>query len=341
MKALRNILLVGALLAWQATALRAHQPFCEFADLTAAAPWQVPDASISHAYFGNVYPAGDIDYFSFEATAGQAVLISLSIPAIDEVEVYAPRLLVHGPGVSGPADLDLPAALEIPGGQGAALIPLGDEPDYFYEPFGRKYFWNWQDTILVAPQTAAYTVALWHPRGEIGRYTFVIGRREIPGGEPACLASYAEYWTPLVEGVNPYRDTILPDETPTSPEGMTHDHGERLEVDAENAPQVSVQLIPLADGGFNLRVQTLNFLFAPQKVDQEPLPNEGHAHLYVDGEEIARLYGEWHHLAALPAAAETLTVTLQANDHSVFTRDGVEISASLSLADARQEQGRP
>lgn len=341
MKTLRNILLVSALLAWQLPALRAHQPFCEFADLTAATPWQVPDASISHAYFGNVYPAGDIDYFSFEATAGQSVLISLSIPAIDDVEVYAPLLVVFGPGVSGPAGLDLPAALEIPEGQGAALIPLGDEPDYFYEPFGRSYFWNWQDTFFVAPQTAVYTVALWHPQGEIGRYTFVIGQREVLGGEAACFATYAEYWTPLVEGVNPYRDTIIPDETPTSAEGMTHDHGNRLEVDAENAPQVNVQLIPLASGGFNLRLQTLNFAFTPQKVDLEPLSNEGHAHLYVDGEKIARLYGEWYHLSSLPAAAETLTVTLHANDHSVFTTDGIEISASLSLADAQQEQGRP
>ena len=49
----------------------AHQPFCEFADLTADAPWQVPDASISYAYFGNIYPAGDLDFFSFEASAGQ------------------------------------------------------------------------------------------------------------------------------------------------------------------------------------------------------------------------------------------------------------------------------
>ncbi|MCY3947387.1 MAG: hypothetical protein OXF44_14010 [Anaerolineaceae bacterium] len=330
MKTLRGILLLSALLAWHLPALRAHQPWCEFADLTAATPWQVPDASISYAYFGNVYPAGDIDYFSFEAKAGQPVLISLSIPAIEDVDVYAPLLLVFGPGVSGPAGLDLPAAPEIPEGQGAALIPLGDEPDHFYEPFGRKYFWNWQDSIFVAPQTAVYNVALWHPRGEIGRYTFVIGQREVLGGEADCFATYAEYWTPLVEGVNPYRDTIIPD-------GMTHDHGVRLEVDAENAPQVDVQLIPLASGGFNLRVQVMNFAFTPQKVDLAPLPNEGHAHLYVDGEKIARLYGEWFHLPALPAAAETLTVTLHANDHSVLTRDGIEISASLDL---QQERGR-
>ncbi|MBV7329993.1 hypothetical protein KFU94_17465 [Chloroflexi bacterium TSY] len=61
----------------------AHQPYCEQADLTADSPWQVPDATISYAYFGNLYPELDVDYFTFEASAGQSVLLSLSIPAID------------------------------------------------------------------------------------------------------------------------------------------------------------------------------------------------------------------------------------------------------------------
>ena len=41
----------------------AHQPYCELADLTPATPWQVPDAAVSYAYFGNLYPAQDVDYF--------------------------------------------------------------------------------------------------------------------------------------------------------------------------------------------------------------------------------------------------------------------------------------
>ena len=77
----------------------AHQPYCELADLTVSSPWQVPDATISYAYYGNLYPEPDVDYFTFEASAGQPVLLSLSIPAIDGQEDFAPVMAVFGPGL--------------------------------------------------------------------------------------------------------------------------------------------------------------------------------------------------------------------------------------------------
>ena len=70
-----------------------------------------------------------------------------------------------------------------------------------------------------APETATYTVALWHPLDEIGRYTFVIGQREVLGGEADCYSSYSDYWTPLVAGENPYRDTIFVGESALAMEG--------------------------------------------------------------------------------------------------------------------------
>ncbi len=312
--------LLCSLLLGNALPVRGHQPYCEFADLTADAPWNAPDPRISYAYFGNVYPAGDIDYFRFEAAAGQSILISLSIPAIPDIEIYAPRLLLMGPGIPEAPDLDLPADLEIPAGHGAELVPLGDEPRYFYEPFGGRYYWNYADTRFGAPETAAYTVALWHPRDEIGRYSFVIGSREVFGGQPECFAAYAEYWNPLVAGQNPYRDTQMTD------------HGGSLNVPAEGAPELSIALFSLARGGYILRLRVANFTFAPDSVDQPAMPNEGHAHLYIDGEKIGRVLGEWHRLENLPKGAETLTVKLTANDHRVFTVDSLEIADTLSLA---------
>ena len=323
-----TLFLASLLCALFAPAALAHQPVCEFADLSARAPWRVPDASISYAYFGNVYPAGDVDYFRFQAEQGQSVLLSLSIPAISDQTSYAPIMAVYGPGINGAADLQLPdsLSLDMPASEqnmdnmSIMMIPLGAEPVYWFEPFSRRYFWNWQDYFFQAPQSAAYTVALWHPQAQIGRYAFVIGQREVFGGDLECYESYSEYWTPLEAGVNPYRDRFV-------------------EMPEERAPVVDLQLYPLAGGGYNVRVQTLNFLFTPQNIDSDPIPGEGHAHLYVDGVKIARLYGEWHHLGALPAEAETLTVTLYANDHSPFTVDGEPVSDSLVLADLMPEPG--
>ena len=302
------LLIAVIALCLSAASVLAHQPYCEFADTTAEAPWLVPDPTISYAYFGNVYPAADIDYFRFEATAGQSVLISLSIPAIEGIDVYEPALVVFGPGLESDISKLLPAAIGIPPDQGARLIVLGAAPTYFYEPFGGVYFWNWADTFFEAPETAAYTVALWHPQDELGRYAFVIGQREVFGGEADCFSSYADYWTPLVAGENPYRDSPMMDGM------MAHDHSGMIALDSDSAPAVNLQLIPLAGGGYNLRVQTLNFIFTPQNVDGAPVPGEGHAHLYLDGAKIARLYGEWYHLASLPPDAETLSVRLYAND---------------------------
>lgn len=311
----------------------AHQPYCEFADLTAAAPWQVPDASISYAYFGNVYPADDIDYFAFEAAAGHSVLLSLSIPAIPEQEVFAPIMAVFGPGLDSDPRAEHPSHNVQFEGQSGMMIPLGEEPVYWFEPFGRKYYWNWDDYNFKASQTATYTVALWHPHNEIGRYSFVIGQREVFGGEADCIYSYGDYWTPLEAGVNPYRDTVITAETMAD---TMHDHSAMLEMDIEDAPYVDLQLIPLADGSYNVRVQTLNFVFTPQHVDMAPLPGEGHAHLYIDGVKIARVYGEWYHLAALPEGAEVVSVTLYANDHSAFTVDGEPVAASVTLSTESQ-----
>lgn len=320
-----GVLVLVCWLLGVAPLVRGHQPYCEFADLTADAPWHVPDPSISYAYFGNVYPAGDIDYFRFEAAAGQSILISLSIPAIDDIAIYAPSLLLMGPGIPAAKSLNLPAELDMAEGHGAVLVPIGDKPSYFYEPFGGRYYWNYADTYFGAPETALYTVALWHPRDEIGRYAFVIGAREVFGGQAECFATYAEYWSPLIAGENPYRDTSLAA------------HSQTLEAPAEGAPQLSIALFPLASGGYYLRLSTDNFTFAPDNVGQPAIPNEGHAHLYIDGEKIGPLYGEWHRLDTLPTGAETLTVKLNSNDHRVFTVGGVEIADSLSLAALRED----
>lgn len=320
-----------ALTLWMSVAAFAHQPFCEFADLTAEAPWQVPDATISYAYFGNVYPASDVDYFSFQAEAGQSILLSLSIPAIPDIDVYSPVMAVLGPGLPENSAVDLPSTIALPAGYGVMPVPLGAEPEYWFEPFGRVYFWNYDNSFFGAPETGVYTVALWHPENEIGRYSFVIGQREVFGGEADCFAAYGEYWTPLVPGQNPYRDAVILDDA------TIHDHSLLLEVDAQNAPSVDLTLIPLAAGGYNVRAQTKNFSFTPQNVDLEAVPGEGHAHLYLDGEKIARIYGEWFFLESLPESAAELSIILYANDHRAFAVNGVAISASATLTDTRLE----
>jgi hypothetical protein len=47
-------------------------------------------------------------------------------------------------------------------------------------------------------------VAIWHPHGEVGRYTFVIGEKERLGGDPFFPLKMRSYWTPVeVPAVEP------------------------------------------------------------------------------------------------------------------------------------------
>jgi hypothetical protein len=326
------LMLLAAVILTTGTA-EAHQPYCEINDVTLAAPWQVPDASISYAYYGNLYPATDVDYFAFDARAGQSVLLSLSIPAIDGQEDFAPVMAVFGPGIAAGEGATLPTRVMAPAGQESFMVPLGEEPDYWFEPFGRRYYWNWDNYFFTAPETGTYTVALWHPDAQLGRYAFVIGQKERFGGDRACRASFDTYWTPLRAGENPYADAPADDEMHMHEDGAAHDHDAALAVDASAAPSVRLQVIPLDDGSYNVRVQTMNFTFAPQNVGQAPEPGEGHAHLYIDDEKIARLYGEWYHLASLPEDAETIAVGLYANNHQPLAVDGEAIGDTVAIAE--------
>lgn len=328
-------LLVSAAVLLPATA-KAHQPYCEFDDVTADRPWQAPDSTISYAYYGNLYPAQDVDYFTFDAEAGQEVLLSLSIPAIEGQEEFAPVMALFGPGVEADTMPALPARVETPAGQGGMMVDVGEEPEYWYEPFGGRYYWNFENRYFEAAQDGIYTVALWHPEEELGRYSFVVGEQEVFGGDRDCMASFDDYWTPLVAGENPYRSAAATEgmmDMHTHADGEAHDHGEPIEAAGMYAPIVDLQVIPLSDGGYNVRVQTMNFTFAPQNVGGDPVDGEGHAHLYVDDEKIARIYGEWYHLESLPEGAQRIYVSLYANNHQPLAVDGDPVADAVMIGD--------
>ena len=111
-------------------------------------------------------------------------------------------------------------------------------------------------------------------------------------------------------------------------------HHAMLEVDsAKPVPTVSVEAIPDSKDGYNIHLTTTNYTFTPEKVGQAPIANQGHAHLYVNGVKVARLYGDWFNLSAstLKAGENAIEVTLNANDHSEWVIDGKHIAADVSV----------
>ncbi len=110
-----------------------------------------------------------------------------------------------------------------------------------------------------------------------------------------------------------------------------HEHG-GLEIPA-NLPIPTVNLIvhPDARQGWNLEVQISNFTFAPNLVNQANIPSAGHAHLYIDGVKITRLYGSWYYLDSLAPGTHDITVSLNSNGHETLMHNGQPIAATVRV----------
>jgi hypothetical protein len=108
-------------------------------------------------------------------------------------------------------------------------------------------------------------------------------------------------------------------------------HDQPMDLPATDAPEVSMDLAADPVTGWNLHVRTRNFTFAPQDAGAENVAGEGHAHVYVNGTKIARLYGEWMHIDSLPEGEVLVSVTLNANDHRPLAVAGQPITTETRL----------
>lgn len=196
---LLGVAVAGVLLVTGARTAAAHQPYFEDDDWTAGAPYTVQDPTVSTALYATLDNRQDVDYVTFTGQAGQRVLVGLTIPQIEGQEAFAPTLALIGPGL--PA-VELPAGIEAPPGTGGILLAPPPGPARpFFEPFSRTRYWERQEDRFTLPADGDFVVAVWHPEGAVGRYTLVVGDREIPGGDVAFPFKLRSFWTPVSEPV--------------------------------------------------------------------------------------------------------------------------------------------
>ena len=125
----------------------------------------------------------------------------------------------------------------------------------------------------------------------------------------------------------------------TVPEPHGHTHGpDAVEAESPMAVSVTVEEDPL--GGGNLFVETDGFSFAPRNTGADHVPGEGHAHVYVNGVKIGRLYGHAMQLGKLAAGRNKVRVALNTNDHSVYTWNGQPVEATAAI-DIPEDLGGP
>ena len=176
----------------------AHQPFFEEKDFTADNPAHIKDPTISTAMYATLETPEDVDYYSFNGSAGQSILLSITIPQIPGQENFAPIMALMGPGLP-PGDL--PQKVVKPQGSGVLILPSPPNATPFFEPFSRTSYWTRQEQYVSLPANGSYSVAVWDDEGQDGRYVFVIGDREIPGGDLAFPLKMKNYWTPINQSI--------------------------------------------------------------------------------------------------------------------------------------------
>ena len=120
-------------------------------------------------------------------------------------------------------------------------------------------------------------------------------------------------------------------------EGPDRDYGQQEYLVVEPAGAPRVRLIVTQDpsgpfAGWILQIVTHNFVFAPERASGAHRPGEGHAHVSVDGQQVARAYGEWHHLdGGLSPGEHTVEVLLATNSHLGYSAGGVPVLAQAII----------
>ena len=125
--------------------------------------------------------------------------------------------------------------------------------------------------------------------------------------------------------------------------GGSHGHGkaDNRDVDAVEAGApvaVAISVTAGTQGEADVQIKTDNWRWAPEAVDQDHEPGVGHAHIYVDGVQISRVFGPEFHMEDLEPGMREIRVALNSNNHKELMVDGevVEATAKVTIPESAE-----
>jgi hypothetical protein len=132
--------------------------------------------------------------------------------------------------------------------------------------------------------------------------------------------------------------TIIPSQAQSNGAISVH------EITQESAPKATLDIQKDPTGGFNVQVITSNFVWRPEMASMQHVSGEGHAHVYLDGRKIMRIYNEWFHLNTYQfstrAGEQLLNIEFVGNDHSPYTIQGLPVGAE-QIVDVPRDEIQP
>jgi hypothetical protein len=111
----------------------------------------------------------------------------------------------------------------------------------------------------------------------------------------------------------------------------TADMGHETTHPATKGMSVKARVVVDKMKGYNLFVTTKAFRWAPERVNTMHRPGEGHAHVYVDGVKLTRIYSGAFYLGELKPGRRVVKVTLNGNDHGDYVRGGKVVASTVTV----------
>lgn len=181
----------------------------------------------------------------------------------------------------------------------------------------------------------AYSSAMAHGDADVAGYKITVGFLNEPAYEGVMNAVSVRVVKPMSESESEDAGHAGHDHS-----AAAHSHEETLESEVPIAVSVSAEVG--ADGGVAVNISADNWRWAPESVDGAREPGAGHAHIYVDGVKIGRVYGPGYDLVGLEPGERHIRVTLNSNDHKLLAVNGepVEASATVTIPGAAASAAR-
>lgn len=112
--------------------------------------------------------------------------------------------------------------------------------------------------------------------------------------------------------------------------GMVHDYAPIQVPEHIPLPQLALSFHRDAMSGVNLHLDLRGFALAPPERPEQPGLLNGHAHLYINGKKIQRVYGRDLHLPAelFQPGVNLVLVSLNAHSHAVWQTGNKQLLAS-------------
>ncbi len=148
---------------------------------------EIPDHRISWVIYKQLQ-AGNINYYKFNANAGERFYAEIDIPKIDRLVNFTPSIILAGKGlnknmVSGQniaiREIDTTPSLLKQGLNVLAIDYIGTIPSReFYEEFSQTTFWQRQKLVIDNMPTSSSYYLMVASQEQSGKYALAIGEIE-------------------------------------------------------------------------------------------------------------------------------------------------------------------